>query len=166
MILSCIPTEPSPISIIELPTSISSTSTSSPNPAPESTESSKEPSVGDFPDIDPYAWNLITSGFSQPVDMTNANDGSGRIFVVEQGGMIQVVNQGVIRPQPFLDIRGKVGDSGYEQGLLGLAFHPDFREMGISMLIILIKAGIQLSPVTQWILQFHLIPSRQIQAAN
>ena len=109
MVTSCVPSEPSPISNIELPTSISLTSTSSPDPAPVSTEPSKEPSVRDFPDIDLYTWNLITSGFSQPVDMTNANDGSGRIFVVEQGGIIQVLNQGVIRPEPFLDIKGTVG---------------------------------------------------------
>ncbi|MFC2064182.1 PQQ-dependent sugar dehydrogenase [Chloroflexota bacterium] len=130
MVASCVPSEPSSISNIELPTAISSTSTISSNPAPVSTELPKEASVREFPDIDLYAWNLVTSGFSQPVDMSIANDGSDRFFVVEQRGMIQVVNQGVIRPQPFLDLNGKVDDSGYEQGLLGLAFHPAFRENG------------------------------------
>jgi glucose/arabinose dehydrogenase len=69
------------------------------------------------------------SGFSQPGFMTNAGDGSGRLFVVELGGVIKVVVNGVTRPTPFLDLRSVVQVGG-EQGLLGLAFHPDYEHNG------------------------------------
>ena len=74
--------------------------------------------------LSPYA-----SGFSQPVEITSARDGSGRLFVVEQAGRIIFVKNGVPEPTPFLDIRGIV-QSGGEQGLLGLAFKPDFAVSG------------------------------------
>ena len=57
--------------------------------------------------------------------MTNAGDGSDRLFVVEQGGVIKVLQPGSTSPTVFLDITTKVL-SGGEQGLLGLAFHPQF----------------------------------------
>ncbi len=67
-------------------------------------------------------------GFQQPVGLAVAEDGSGRLFVVEKAGRVQVVVAGVVWPEPFLDIRGRVGDGASEQGLLGLAFHPAFGE--------------------------------------
>ncbi len=67
----------------------------------------------------------VASGFQHPTQVTSANDGSGRLFVVEQGGTIRVVQGGVRQPGYFLDIRSWVA-SGGERGLLGLAFHPDF----------------------------------------
>ena len=70
------------------------------------------------------------SGFSKPVFMTSARDGSGRLFVVEQGGRIKVIQaDGTVRATPLLDISGRVS-KGSEQGLLGLAFHPNFRTNG------------------------------------
>ncbi len=48
------------------------------------------------------------------------------MFVLEQPGRIRLVKAGQISPVPFLDISDKVGSRGSEQGLLGLAFHPDF----------------------------------------
>ena len=68
---------------------------------------------------------VALSGLSSPVDVTNAGDGSGRLFVVEQAGRIQVVRDGTVGPRPFLDLVGRVA-SGGERGLLGLAFHPDY----------------------------------------
>jgi len=68
---------------------------------------------------------VALSGLSSPVDVTNAGDGSGRLFVVEQAGRIQVVRDGTVGPRPFLDIVSRVA-SGGERGLLGLAFHPDY----------------------------------------
>lgn len=65
------------------------------------------------------------SGLSKPVFVTNANDGSGRLFIVEQTGRIKVYQAGAVRSTPFLNISSLVS-KGYEQGLLGLAFHPDF----------------------------------------
>jgi hypothetical protein len=71
----------------------------------------------------------ITQGLSAPVDIAHAGDGSNRIFVVEQAGRIRVIREGVLLPTPYLDIRSRVR-SGGEQGLLGLAFHPNYRSNG------------------------------------
>ena len=68
---------------------------------------------------------LVTGGLSSPVFVGNADDGTGRLFVVEQGGKVRVVVGGVLQSTAFLDIRTKV-TSGSERGLLGLAFHPSF----------------------------------------
>jgi len=57
--------------------------------------------------------------------VTNAADGSGRLFVVEQRGRIRVIRDGRSLAVPFLDIVDRVA-SGGERGLLGLAFHPDY----------------------------------------
>ena len=59
--------------------------------------------------------------------LTHAADGSGRIFVVEQTGLVRVVTGRTVSPTPFLDARRWLGAAAGEQGLLGLAFHPDFR---------------------------------------
>ncbi len=67
----------------------------------------------------------IGSGFEQPVLVTHAGDGSGRLFVVEREGRIRIYRGGEVFAQPFLDIRNRVRTNG-EFGLLGLAFHPDF----------------------------------------
>lgn len=69
--------------------------------------------------------------FNHPLDLQNAGDGSGRIFIAEQNGKIFVINpEDKSSPELFLDISSKVNDNGSEQGLLGLAFHPDFKENG------------------------------------
>jgi glucose/arabinose dehydrogenase len=69
--------------------------------------------------------DLVTAGFSSPVLVTNAHDGSNRLFVVEQAGDIRIVEGTTIRSTPFLDLRGAIS-SGGERGLLGLAFDPKF----------------------------------------
>ena len=61
----------------------------------------------------------------RPIDVTNAGDGSGRLFVVEQGGTIRIVRRGEVVGQPFLDLSSRTAAGG-ERGLLGLAFHPRF----------------------------------------
>ena len=66
----------------------------------------------------------MMSGLNGPVQVTNAADGSRRLFVVEQRGVIKVWRAGH-RLSMFLDMRSKVELSG-EQGLLALAFHPDY----------------------------------------
>lgn len=67
----------------------------------------------------------VATGFNSPVAITNAGDGSGRLFVVEQGGAIRILRNGVVEPQPFLDISSLITPGG-EQGLLGLAFPPSY----------------------------------------
>lgn len=70
----------------------------------------------------------VTDGLSQPVFITHAGDGSGRLFVLERAGRIRIIKDGVLLTTPFLDIDPLVNSSGGEQGLLGLAFHPDYED--------------------------------------
>jgi glucose/arabinose dehydrogenase len=67
---------------------------------------------------------------NSPVYVTDAGDGSGRLFIVEQVGRIRIVKDGALLPTPFLDIRSLV-ESGGERGLLSVAFHPDFKTNGV-----------------------------------
>src|SRR5690349_7312302 len=73
--------------------------------------------------------NYIT-GLSLPVFLTNAGDGSGRIFIVQQRGIIKVVQPGSTTPTNFLNISSIVSQSDTERGLLGLAFHPNYVSNG------------------------------------
>ncbi len=65
------------------------------------------------------------SGLERPIAVKNADDGSGRLFVLERAGRIRVIREGALLPTPFLDISDRVDTIG-EGGLMGLAFHPDF----------------------------------------
>ncbi len=67
----------------------------------------------------------VVSGIPAPTDIQNAADGSGRLFLVQQNGLIRILRDGALVPQPFLDIHLKTRANG-EQGLLGLAFPPGF----------------------------------------
>jgi len=80
------------------------------------------PSSGAMPTI---SLTGVSGGFAQPVHITHAGDGSGRIFVVEQGGEIRILDNGVVLPPSFLDISSRVACCG-EQGLLSVAFPPGF----------------------------------------
>ena len=86
--------------------------------------------VTDFPEPESYQWEVVAGGFDRPLDIQHAGDGSGRLFIVEQGGLIRILQNGQILEPPFLDISERVDDRGNEQGLLGLAFHPDFAGNG------------------------------------
>lgn len=72
---------------------------------------------------------VVTTGLANPVYLTHAGDGSGRLFVVEQGGLIRVIKNGTLQTAPYLDIRSLVL-SGGERGLLSVAFDPDFKTNG------------------------------------
>jgi glucose/arabinose dehydrogenase len=78
----------------------------------------------------------VASGFTRPILVTNASDGSGRLFVVEQTGKIWIVENSVTLETPFLDVSTLISQDalnlqGYsERGLLGLAFHPNYQENG------------------------------------
>ena len=67
----------------------------------------------------------LVSGLSDPLAVTHAGDGSGRLFVAEQGGRIRIVRDGALVADPFLDVSERISAGG-ERGLLGLAFHPEF----------------------------------------
>jgi hypothetical protein len=76
---------------------------------------------------------VISSGLAAPVGVTNAGDGSGRLFIVEQVGRIRIWDGTQLLPTPFLTVSVGPGcgatDCG-ERGLLGLAFHPDYESNG------------------------------------
>jgi len=73
---------------------------------------------------------FITGGLVHPVCIAAPEGDLARVFVVEQDGRIRIVRDGVLLPTPFLDIDAEVNSVGREQGLLGLAFHPNFRTNG------------------------------------
>ena len=101
-----------------------------PDPAPIETRA-PAPDVSPAASPDPLGTRVrlreVAAGFERPLLVTHAGDGSGRLFVAEQGGMIFAVTRG--EREPFLDLTGLTETSG-EQGLLGLAFHPDFDANG------------------------------------
>ncbi|MBI3154327.1 MAG: PQQ-dependent sugar dehydrogenase [Burkholderiales bacterium] len=84
----------------------------------------------------PIELKPVATGLSMPVYVTHANDGSGRLFVVEKAGTIRVVRNGSILETPYLDLRSQVLSEAsqppghQEQGLLSVAFHPDFARNG------------------------------------
>ncbi len=71
----------------------------------------------------------VVSGLTSPVFVGNADDNLNRLFIVEQPGVIKVLQSGSTIPTVFLDIQTKVLDGG-ERGLLGLAFHPQYASNG------------------------------------
>ena len=72
-------------------------------------------------------YRKIVGGLSSPVSVTSARDGSHRLFVVQQGGVVRVVSKGTVRSTPYLNLTSEVLCCG-EQGLLSIAFHPGFRQ--------------------------------------
>ncbi len=68
----------------------------------------------------------VAAGLSNPLFVTHPGDGSGRVFVVEKTGAIRIIDGGKLLETPFLDIGDRITSSGSEQGLLGLAFPPDY----------------------------------------
>jgi glucose/arabinose dehydrogenase len=75
------------------------------------------------------ALSAFATGFTAPLGFETPDDGTSRNFVVEQRGTIRIIQDDTVLPRPFLDISSKV-ESGGEKGLLGLAFHPDYRNNG------------------------------------
>ncbi|WP_300569458.1 PQQ-dependent sugar dehydrogenase [Flavobacterium sp.] len=70
----------------------------------------------------------FATGFTSPVEIAHAGD--SRLFVVEQGGIIKILNSnGTTNATPFLNLSGIIS-SGGERGLLGLAFHPNYASNG------------------------------------
>ncbi len=72
----------------------------------------------------------VADGLVDPIGVACPNDGSGRIFVMERPGVIQIVKDGKVNSKPFLDIKDKTLSSFLEEGLYSVAFHPKFKENG------------------------------------
>ncbi len=103
---------------------------------PQSPDQVAQPG-GDLPGDPKIALVKVAGGFSDPINVANAGDGSGRIFVVERAGRIKVVNKdGSVQEEPFLDLTdinplGSDVQTGFvEQGLYAVAFHPNFKDNG------------------------------------
>jgi glucose/arabinose dehydrogenase len=75
---------------------------------------------------DLFSLQKIAVGLQQPTGLAHAGDGSGRLYITERPGRVRVWQAGRLLPTPFLDITAQVSSEGFEQGLLGIAFSPDF----------------------------------------
>lgn len=84
-----------------------------------------------FPNPAGFEWRLVADGFRRPTDLVDVADGSGRLLVLEQPGVIRVIADGIRQEQPFLDLTDRVGANSSEQGLLGIALDPDYASNGI-----------------------------------
>lgn len=91
------------------------------SPQIQGTARLEEPRV----DLEPVANDL-----ESPLFVTHAGDGSRRLFVLEKEGVVRIVSGGLGAPAPYLDLRDRVGSASSEQGLLGIAFAPDYRRSG------------------------------------
>lgn len=88
-------------------------------------------SVAVIPDPADYAWEAFAEGFTRPTGLATPKDRSGRLFVLEQEGLIHVLQEGQLLPMPFLDLRERASTQGSTvRGLQGMTFHPKFTENG------------------------------------
>lgn len=89
-----------------------------------------DPATG--PPVEPGEITLVpvATGLAFPLLVTAPPGDASRLFVVEKRGVILILRDGEVIPTPFLDLRGQVSNGG-EQGLLGLAFHPDYATNGV-----------------------------------
>lgn len=133
MLAGCGPADPPASATTPSPTSGPSTS-ASPTTSPDgSTAASPSPTdtpAPTDPPFDPATVSVRLEALPEaipggPLAITHAGDGSGRVFVAAKDGRVWILRDGVRSADPFLDIADLVSDGG-EQGLLGLAFHPDF----------------------------------------
>jgi hypothetical protein len=75
----------------------------------------------------------VADSLYAPLALENAHDGSGRIFIGEQAGKILILKNGKVLKEPFLDIKSllvPMKDEYMDVGLLGFAFHPDYKNNG------------------------------------
>lgn len=99
----------------------------------EKTREDHETVISDSVKSYEFGLEVIAKEVMSPVGIENAGDGSGRLFIVSQNGKIQVIKDGKLLPDPFLDISSnmvKLNNTYAERGLLGMAFHPKYKENG------------------------------------
>jgi glucose/arabinose dehydrogenase len=113
------------VALLALSTVLLECGSSSSSPAPAAPAPPAAPPAPSGPLV--LTLSPVLSGLNSPVDLQNAADGTGRLFVVEQQGQIRIVSNNSLVPTPFLDITSLV-DFGGEKGLLGLAFHPAYTQ--------------------------------------
>jgi len=109
----------------ELSEPIEATTEPSVAPPEAATEEPAEPTAAPSSPVSSISLEpVLTEGLEKVTSITHAFD--ERLFVLEQVGLIRIVENGRLLDQPFLDITDRVGSFSSEQGLLGLAFHPDY----------------------------------------
>jgi glucose/arabinose dehydrogenase len=91
--------------------------------------------------VTPIASTTDIGGFRQPTNLVAPDDGSNRLFVAERRGVIRVVRDGKLVSKPALDLTDRVGSSGSDDGLLGLAFPSDFAKKGYGYVYFTDKSG-------------------------
>jgi glucose/arabinose dehydrogenase len=115
---------PAPAQTTAAPTTAAPAVATQPAPAQPPAVTAAGPSGGGI------ALKLVADALERPVYVTHAGDDSGRLFVVEKRGRIILLRDGQPATEPFLDIIDRVGSSSSEQGLLSVAFHPQFAQNG------------------------------------
>lgn len=132
------PASPTPVATDAAPATPTATNTVAPT-ATDTVAPTAAPTATPVPTATPTAPTVegldvtlepLAEGLAEPVFAGHAGDGSGRIFVLEKAGRIVALNADGSQPLTFLDIRERVGSSASEQGLLGLAFDPQFLANG------------------------------------
>ena len=134
-LLTTTPPPPTPVSVTvppdttEPPTSVPPTSDPATVLPPTDAPTDVLPSDAiTFPNSDDYTWETVISGLERPVDLQHAGD--ERLFIIEKVGHIRILQDGQLLDFPYLNITDRVGGGGNEQGLLGLAFHPNYAVNG------------------------------------
>jgi glucose/arabinose dehydrogenase len=120
------PTGPTPPVVTPAP---SVTGTPSATPAASPTSGPAATAPGSASPATSIRLEPVAEGLASPLFVGNAGDGSGRLFVLEQGGRVRVIRDGQLLADPYLDLAGRLVAGG-EQGLLGLAFSPTFAADG------------------------------------
>jgi len=125
------PTLPPPTPTPPVDRAAPATATPSPEatspPAPATpTPAAPSQDLWGLPDPNTARWVRVAEGFRQPTAIVAAPGYPGRLFILERRGVAWTLWQG--ERQVFLDLRDRVGSEATEQGLLGMAFHPDFPE--------------------------------------
>ena len=113
---TAVPTQPAPANPTDVPTAVAS-----PTPEPSATPHTAVA-------VSNINLELVADGFFKPLGLDHAGD--ERLFITQQHGVINIIQNGQVLPDPFLYIEQRVNSDGYEQGLLGLAFHPDYVNNG------------------------------------
>jgi glucose/arabinose dehydrogenase len=97
-------------------------------PTQATAEATAPPSVLELPDPAGVTWTPVAEGFVNPLGLVGMGD--ERLFLLEQPGVVRIIQGDEVLDPSFLDIRDRVDDGGLEQGLLGMAFDPDYAANG------------------------------------
>jgi glucose/arabinose dehydrogenase len=128
------PSGETPAPAQDTPASTQSPVETPPDPAEPAAATASPANATSLPDVASYQWETTATDLLYPVGMAHAGDGSGRLFIISQTGLIYIYQDSQVLQTPFLDltelVNGPQPGSFSEMGLLGLAFHPRYAENG------------------------------------